>query len=133
MSQDTITLSVDKALSGNPADVVFSSQSINLDRATYIALDEGHSDLTKYQLQQYRWAPKTSGDSYGVRRSRIKFTIDVPVETPSGAVVYRPATFETNCSLPVGIAADKETEGRALIAAAVVRDGVDDLTIHGVI
>jgi hypothetical protein len=118
MLANEITLSVDAANDGNPADEDYTRVEEFQNRSVY----EGpnHSLVERETLTFYRTKPTKSGNFNGVAKSAAKFSIDVAVDgVDTSTTVVAPLIGEISFSLPIGTtAADAMHLRQRLVALA---------------
>lgn len=111
MQPDSITLSVDAANDGNPANQVFTRYAEYDNRSEYIGAD--HSIALKDELKFYRTQPKPNGNFKGTARSTCKFSKDYAVPgVDETTTVASPVIVEVSFSCPVGVSSADITEMR---------------------
>lgn len=102
MQPETLTLSVDAANDGNPANEVYTRQQEAENRSVYIG--PAHASDNRDMLSLYRTFPTRSGNFKGVDKSAIKLTLDVAVSgVDSSTTITSSAIAEVSFSFPVGI------------------------------
>jgi len=119
MQANEITLSVDVLNNGTTVDSVFRRHSEDANRSLYI-VDGSHVPGMRDQLQFYRTAEKPAGESRGVTKSALKFTLDVAVPNASGSGNIVSALIgEASFRIPVGVTAAQSLELRQRMIAAL--------------
>lgn len=102
MQPDTLTLSVDAANTGTPADETYTRHQESDNRSIYIGA--AHNSAARDQIALYRTFPTRSGNFKGVDKSAIKITQDIEVDgVDSSTTLTAPAICELSFSFPVGI------------------------------
>jgi len=61
-----------------------------------------HSAVKRQIINFYRTSAKKSGNSYGVEKAAIKFTLDIDVDTVDGGTTVAPLIGEVSFAMPVG-------------------------------
>lgn len=133
MSQEKqITLQVDVANDSNLVATVFDHIRTEGDRSLYIC-DGSHSDADRDILEFSRIDPKPGGNSFGTRKSFVKFTQDDAVPAKDGINQNTlPVIGEVKFSVPVGVTAATKLALRQRIIALLDDDAVmDALMDHG--
>jgi len=102
MQPNEINLTVDLTNSGSPVTKAYARYDQVGNRSTYIG--EGHSTDSRNLLQFYRTEPKRNGESRGVMKGALKFTIDRSVPNASGTGnIVSPQIIEVSIANPVGV------------------------------
>jgi hypothetical protein len=78
-----------------------------------------HTDVLRDKVDLLRTDPKRAGNSYGVRRSLIRVTKDIEVDTIDGAGEVSPLRIGISTDIPVGTTKTQLAEafGKALCVA----------------
>lgn len=101
MQASPITISVDAANDGNPADQLYSLQTYVENRSVYIGVN--HVAEARNQLNLYRTFATKSGNFKGTEKTAAKFTQDVTVPGVDGSTTLTaPIILEVSFSVPVG-------------------------------
>lgn len=96
-----LTISVDAANDGNPADFVFENRDKVGNRSVY--LGPSYTPELREELAFYRTYPTKSGNFKGVLKSAVKYTADQEVPgVDSSTTLTVPAIVEVSFSIPVG-------------------------------
>jgi len=123
MQDNTITLSVDSANDGNPANQAFVRSRYNLTKSLYTG--SGNTVDSRNQLTFTASDPKRSGESRGIAKSALKFTLDVAVLNSSGSGnITLPCIAEVSFAVPVGTTPAQTMEMRQRLVALLDDDAV---------
>lgn len=118
---ETITLSVDAANNGNPANQVYTRFDSYQNRSLYIGAD--HLPDARNTLGFYRTFPTASGNFKGVCKTSVKFTQDVEVAgKDSSTTLTSPIIADLSFSVPVGVTASDLVEVRQRLLALIDGD-----------
>lgn len=130
MQANTITLSVDAANTGTPANQVYSRYEEYPNRSSYIGDD--HLPEVRNTMGIYRTFPTRTGNFKGASKSAVKFTQDVVVPgVDSTTEITSPIIVEVSFSVPVGAASADLKELRQRVIAALDQDALmDSLSIQ---
>jgi len=125
MQADQITLSVDAANDGNPADQTYDRYREFENRSEYIGVS--HVPEAQDKMTLYRTFPTKAGNFKGTSKSAVKFTDDVSVEgVDSSTTLTAPIILEVSFSVPVGTTAAALTEVRQRALALLDNDSLMD-------
>lgn len=125
MQPDSITLSVDAANDGNPANQVFTRYAEYDNRSEYIGTN--HTISSKDELKFYRTQPKSSGNYKGTARSSVKFSKDFSVPgVDVTTTVVSPIIVDVSFSCPVGTTSAQITEMRQRAVSILDNDTIMD-------
>jgi len=133
MQPDPLTLSVDAANNGTPANEDYDRHLEEPNRSTYVGAT--HTEASREMLQLYRTAPRRSGESRGVAKCSAKFTQDISVPNASGSGdIVIPLIGEVSFAVPLGATAAETKHLRQRIVSFLDTDTisaklVDDLSI----
>lgn len=126
MLDNTLTLPVDAANDGNPADQVFSRFEELTGKSVYNGPDHDLSGL-RDQLTLLRTLPKQSGNFRGMARSAAKFTRDYEVAgVDSTTTIVSPGIIEVSTSFPRGVSAAERIEARQRVISLLDMDNFID-------
>lgn len=130
MQANTLTLSVDAANDGNPANEVYTRYEEYQNRSSYIGAD--HLPDTRNTLAIYRTFPTKSGNFKGTAKSSVKFTQDVEVAgVDSSTTLTAPIILDLSFSVPVGATtADLKHVRQRLLALLDTDSFMDSLNIQ---
>lgn len=130
MQANTLTLSVDAANDGNPANEVYTRYEEYQNRSSYIGAD--HLPDARNTLAIYRTFPTKSGNFKGTAKSSVKFTQDVEVAgVDSSTTLTAPIILDLSFSVPVGATTDDLKHVRQRLLALLDTDSfMDSLNIQ---
>lgn len=130
MQPDQLTLSVDAANNGTPANQVYTRYEEFQNRSRYIG--DGHTPGARNELGVYRSFPTKTGNFKGVGKTSVKLTQDCVVAgVDSTTSVTAPIILELSFSVPVGVVAAELVEMRQRLLALIDDDSfMDKLNIQ---
>lgn len=130
MQPNTLTLAVDAANNGTPANETYTRYEEYQNRASYIGAD--HLPDDRNLLAIYRTFPTRAGNFKGTGKSSVKFTQDVEVAgVDSSTTITAPIILEVSFSVPVGApAADLKHVRQRLLALIDDDSFMDSLNIQ---
>jgi len=121
MQPNVLTLSVDAANTGSPADETYDRYEEHQHRSVYIGA--AHVPESRDMLAIYRTLPTKSGNFKGVSKTSVKLTEDVEVAgVDSSTTLTAPMILEASFSLPVGATAADILHLRQRMIAALDDD-----------
>lgn len=121
MQDNTLTLSVDAANDGNPANQVYSRYEEYQNRSVYVGAT--HVPDSRDMIAFYRTFPTKSGNFKGTSKSSVKLTEDISVTGADGvSSITAPLILEASFSVPVGATAAQIIELRQRLLAMLDND-----------
>lgn len=130
MQANQLTISVDAANDGNPANEVYTRYEEYQNRASYIGAN--HTPDDRDLLAIYRTFPTKSGNFKGTAKSSVKFTKDVEVAgVDSSTTITAPIILDLSFSVPVGATSADLKHARQRLLALLDTDAfMDSLNIQ---